>query len=795
MGDVFGPFAFSPDGKEVVFTGRELVFLDAQTGVVLRKEKLTSYGRGVLAWRAKDNHLVCFDENVPFVCDLTGKKRLLSTLPASGLRAVAASQRYVYVYNYYQDLGVADLESEKKLPPVKLEDPKRTLYRHLAAHPQLPQVALTDHAGTLRVYDAVAGELLWKAHGHTPRRGYIYTSFHPVYIAYDPTGKWLASAGNDGTVRLWHADTGKSGPVLDLGIPSAMAVAWGPDELLAVACADATVRVYQRGKLLHRLAFSGTLYEVQIGFSPDGQILMVQPYQSLRPTRWEVKSGTLLSPKYEHAYIIDNLTWLGNQRLHSTDRVGETLTWDLSRGCAVAKHSPEPYLRARSADGQRAAFYRSYDNVIEIRDKGKKTATLASPLKGRQFLDQAAFNPQGDLFAALIHPAAIDGKRLLCVWDVSSGKLLASMKNDQQSYRTVMKFHWKPDGKQILLAAFSGIGLDQDTELTLYEAATLKKVKSISQAPLLALTLDVATNRDKVVLSTYSLQTRKSTIQIWDLNPGTKAPLRVWPSGLRTAWLARFSPCGRMIASAGASETHQEVVLWEARTAREIHRWKIVPVPQVPSVNHLQDRTVAFSPDGKRLATTGHAPTIFVWDVTLGRLRPDGTLTPLDLQPDLLERCWQQLAEPDPAIAYQAAWQLAASPAQAVPFLAKRLRPLVPPHPQQFQTWLNQLNDEDFATRQKASEELAAYGPGALACIEAVREMQDLEVQRRLTRIVAGWMESPEELRTDRALFALEQMGVVGRPLLQRMASGVPEAEHTQLARQALKRDRGISPR
>jgi hypothetical protein len=38
-------------------------------------------------------------------------------------------------------------------------------------------------------------------------------------------------------------------------------------------------------------------------------------------------------------------------------------------------------------------------------------------------------------------------------------------------------------------------------------------------------------------------------------------------------------------------------------------------------------------------------------------------------------------------------------------------------------------------------------------------------------------------------LFALEQMGEVGRPLLQRMASGVPGAELTQTARRALKRD------
>jgi hypothetical protein len=49
---------------------------------------------------------------------------------------------------------------------------------------------------------------------------------------------------------------------------------------------------------------------------------------------------------------------------------------------------------------------------------------------------------------------------------------------------------------------------------------------------------------------------------------------------------------------------------------------------------------------------------------------------------------------------------------------------------------------------------------------------------------------STEALRTDRALFALEQMGDAGRPLLYRLAEGVPEAEITQLARDALRRQK-----
>jgi WD40 repeat protein/CHAT domain-containing protein/tetratricopeptide (TPR) repeat protein len=68
-----------------------------------------------------------------------------------------------------------------------------------------------------------------------------------------------------------------------------------------------------------------------------------------------------------------------------------------------------------------------------------------------------------------------------------------------------------------------------------------------------------------------------------------------------------FSPDGKLVASAGKDGT---VVLWDAATGKEKHRLE----------GHTDRVTsLSFSPNGKRLASSSFDKTVWVWDVTAGK--------------------------------------------------------------------------------------------------------------------------------------------------------------------------------
>jgi hypothetical protein len=107
---------------------------------------------------------------------------------------------------------------------------------------------------------------------------------------------------------------------------------------------------------------------------------------------------------------------------------------------------------------------------------------------------------------------------------------------------------------------------------------------------------------------------------------------------------------------------------------------------------------------------------------------------------------------------------------------------------------LSDLENDDFAQRQRAAEELARLGAVAAPALKKSLTTQPaLDTRKRieqiLERLTPGQTPAAETLRELRAIEVLERLGGKdSRALLEVLARGAPEAPLTLDARAALER-------
>ncbi|WP_405652691.1 WD40 repeat domain-containing protein [Streptomyces sp. RK9] len=393
---------------------------------------------------------------------------------------------------------------------------------------------------------------------------------------------------------------------------SVNSVVFSPDgRTVATAGEDREAMLWDAANGKRRAKLSGHKDAVKgIGFSPDGRTLATGSGDHT-VILWHVGRGARAATLTGHSGAVRALAFSPDGRTLATAGLDRTVVlWDPARRTRTATltgHGTNVYSLA-FAPGSRPLLASSGENgAITLWDPSR------TALSGhRDRVNKAVFSPDGHTLAT----ASDDGTAVL--WDLRRGIRRATLDGRTGPVTSVA---FSPDGRTVATATGTDVHPPRAKDYTL----TLWRTAAPSR-PLARLTghndrvLDVVFSPDGRTVATAGAD---DTVMLWDL--ARRARLAVLPQGARKGrspadrppgaeakWgvhAVAFSPDGRTLASAGHDG---RALLWDVPTRTR----------RLTLAGHAGSlRALAFSPDGRTLATAALDQKVVLWDTAGGSRR------------------------------------------------------------------------------------------------------------------------------------------------------------------------------
>jgi WD40 repeat protein len=449
-------------------------------------------------------------------------------------------------------------------------------------------------------------------------------------VAFNPTiPNRLASASDDGTVKVWEPENEQTCDprrVLTHGYP-VTALAFRPDgKVLATVGEDSAVRLWYgeagqvRSVPLGRT--EGVTGSVRaLAFHPDGS-RVVTGNRDTRVNVWEVNGQAPLHSFSGHRDLVTAVTFRPRHpdQLATSSADGTVKVWDLrprvqarlQAGAGLA--GGNLYGVSFNAGGKFVAAG-SWDGWARVWDTRTGKETVNAPTGHRQTVRAVAFRADGERLVTGSDDATAR------VWDTESGRELVTLTGHT---RGIWGVAYSPDGKEVATASLDGTA-------RVWDEQSGKQLLSLDYAPQ-RWPVAVAYSPDGKRLATGGSD---GSVHVWDREAGQEV-YALPGSENTTVWGVAFSRDGTRLVAGGSDGMAR---LWDVagEQARALHTLVVrrpgqpgsptataTPAPgrattPAPYVNPVYG--VAYSPDGRRVATGGGDGTVRVWDTASGEVR------------------------------------------------------------------------------------------------------------------------------------------------------------------------------
>ena len=474
--------------------------------------------------------------------------------------------------------------------------------------------------------------------------GLLTAHTHPVEcLAFSPDGDILASSDNEGTILLWHRSTGAQKVLTRSAGRWKSNLVFSPDgKTLANGRGD-TIRFWDTITGEEKDAFTGLPAHIgDLSFSPDGKTIVnvtgggeIYILDRITGEPQKTFAVPITDNVFSTAFSPDGKT----VAIGSSD--GNVYLSDLNTGKLKRKltgHSEDVQRVVFSPDGKVLASSSYLDETVRLWDvnTGEHKRTLTEHTGD---IEGLAFSPDGKTLAS-----SGSGDGTIRFWDVRTGNQKHAVTGHTDYVYSVA---FNPDGKSVASGYSDGSIRFWDAETGLhlktfkgpnYDASCLVfslDGKTLACAGGIDIRLqDAHTGEEKMLLTghewgmhsmalspdgdTLASGSEDMTVRLWDMHTG--AHKKTLNGHKHRVYSVAFSPDGKTLASGSEDNT---IRLWRVDTGETEriltgHAGEFEGVDNGPSsVEGV--KSVAFSPDGKTLASGGGDNVIHLWDIGTGK--------------------------------------------------------------------------------------------------------------------------------------------------------------------------------